>query len=135
MIDKKEDIKKINQPLFKLHNLFDRNFYLANEDPSPGLKKFLKQVENIFVDLKEFKKSLHLSRAMIQFIKHRNDQDLINHYNYIKDITLPLKGYDKLRMALLAVIKKYEHLVTLLTIPAAFKEFLTDFENFKSLYV
>ncbi|MFW5979877.1 MAG: hypothetical protein ACOCQ2_00775 [Halanaerobiales bacterium] len=134
-LEKDTKIKNINKSLYKFHNLFDRSFYRKNNDPHPGLEKFLKLVNVIFTDLKEFKKELRISKKMINFIKKRKDQQLINNFNYLKNISLPLNGYDNLRIALLTILKKLDHLKTLITIPAAYAEFIKEIKHFKKKYI
>ncbi len=121
MLEEGEQIKEINQSLYRLNHVFEQNFYRFDQkEVAQGLKYFHNiiistygNVQNFIDDLREVKENLY-------FFRKRYDQILIEKYQYLKKISLPLRGYEELRMALLTILKKFNELKLIIIKPVVF---------------
>lgn len=129
-----EQIKNINNPLFKINHLFDQDFYRFDNNSYLGLKKYYKLMKSTYGSLDNFLSELKLVKENLYFIRKRFDEVLISDYLYLKKISLPLRGYEDLRIALFTILKKITHIRSLLTNPKIFSDLKEEISDFKKRY-
>ncbi|MEJ6950584.1 hypothetical protein [Natronospora cellulosivora (SeqCode)] len=133
-INNEEEIKNINSAMFKLNYIFDQDIYRFDYPTDKGLKYFHKILNTTYGNLDNFIRSLNDVKENLSFIRKRKDCSLIERYDYIKKISLPLTGYEDLRMALLKLLEKYKEVKTLIIEPCAFNSFINELDEFIELY-
>jgi len=134
-IDEEVQIKTLSYPLFKFVHLYDQNFYDFVEYDYEGLNKFLKILKSTFGNIENFNIKFTRVRAIILFVEEGRDKLLIEEYNYLKNIILPISGYESLRMDLLTILKKFNQLAPVITEQNNFEEFKEEISKFKKVYI
>ncbi|MFW6287159.1 MAG: hypothetical protein ACOC2J_00200 [bacterium] len=134
ILEEERQIKKINSELFKLNSLLDHNIYRLDNEAYKGISSFHKLVLSTYGNIEKFICELRLVKENISFIRKRKDQNLISRYNYLNKITLPLRGYEELRIGLLTILKKFAELKIIITNPVVFNDFTNDIDVFIKRY-
>lgn len=134
LLEEEEQIKGINSPLFKINHLFEQNIYRFDYEPSKGLSDFYKLIITTYGNIENFLEELKQVKENLSFVRKRYDQELIKKYNYLKKISLPLKSYEELRMALLTILKKFTELRHIISNPQDFKVLIGEIDNFINRY-
>ncbi len=134
-VNEEVQIKTLNYPLFKFNHLFDQKFYEYLEYDYEGLNKFLKILKSTFGNIENFNIKLRKVKSIIIFVEEGRDKFLIEEYNYLKNIILPISGYESLRMDLLTILKKFNQLKPVITEQKNFKEFKEEICKFKKVYI
>ncbi|MFW6015559.1 MAG: hypothetical protein ACOCRK_03915 [bacterium] len=133
-INDENKIKKVNSDLFKINYIFDQDIYRFDNPADKGLKIFYKTLNSTYGNVKAFISSFKLVKENLSFIRKRHDFILINSYNYLKKISLPLRGYEELRIALLTLLEKYKEIKPLLYNPNTFNSFSKEIDEFIEEY-
>lgn len=134
LLEESEQIKDINAPLFRLNHILEQDFYRFDNDPYKGLKNFNKLIISSYGNIDNFVIELKIVKENLSFIRKRIDQELIEKYNYLKEISLPLRGYEKMRMALLTILKKFTELHIVVSNPQAQKKLREEINEFINCY-
>ncbi len=135
MLDEKKQIKRLLSPLFRLNHLFDQRFYKSPDNVESGLKIFYKILYSTYGNLDNFLKEIKIAQNMIQFSHKRCDKALIKQYNYLKNITLPVRGYENMRLDLFTILKKFNDLLPIVSNPEYLVEVLEETTEFKKIYI
>lgn len=133
-IEEDEQVKEVNFELFKINHLLDQNIYRFDNDPEKGLKDFHKIIISTYGNIDNFIENYKLVKENLSFFRKRKDYEIINKYIYLKKITLPLRGYEDLRMALLTILKKFTELKSLISNPKIFNVFNKEIDIFIEKY-
>ncbi|MGM0410693.1 MAG: hypothetical protein ACQEQF_07990 [Bacillota bacterium] len=134
-LDQEKLIKKVNHPLYRLNSLFEKDFFSPNNNAIIAFKKILQAIKDIFGNFKKFKRDIILLKKVDSFYNNRNDRLLTEYFQYIKRIALPVSGFEELRIALFTILKKFEHLLTLMTVKTVFDCFIEELQTFKEKYI
>lgn len=134
LLEEELQLMEVNSCLFKMHNLFDREFYVLARDSRPGIRKFLNIFNNIFEDIESFLEELTSVKLILKFVQNQKDKKLIREYNYLKNISLPIKGYEDLRMNLFTILKSFDQLLPIIISEHNFKKLMADIKKFKKVY-
>jgi hypothetical protein len=135
LIEEEKQLRDINNNLFKLHFVFDQEFYQYDNNSIPGLKRLLNIIISTYGDTNIFLLEINNIKSNLSFIEKKFDQNLIKEYKYLKNISLPLRGYENLRIALITLLKKFSHLKLIITNPELYNELMDDINNFKKKYI
>ncbi|MFW6014879.1 MAG: hypothetical protein ACOCRK_00415 [bacterium] len=135
LIDEEEKVKTINEPLYKISHIFDQNIYRLDNETAKGLNNFHKLITSTFGNMVNFINNFKKVKENLYFIRKRYDQLIIEKYNYLKKITLPLKGYEELRIALLTILKKYTKLKIIISDPNEYNKFIDEINIFIKRYI
>lgn len=134
LLEESEQIKDINAPLFRLNHILEQDFYRFDNDPYKGLKNFHKLIISSYGNINNFLSELKIVKENLSFVRKRIDQELIEKYNYLKEISLPLRGYEKMRMALLTILKKFTELHIIVSNPQAQEKLREEINEFINCY-
>lgn len=134
ILEEDSQMKDINTELFKLNFLLDQNIYRLDHDVKKGLSSFHKLIISTYGNIEMFINNLKSVNENLSFIRNRKDQTLIKKYNYLKNISLPLRGYEDLRIALITLLKKFTDIKLVITKPKIFNEFNEDIDIFIKKY-
>ncbi len=135
LIDQDEMVREVVRPLLKLRHLLDTEFYHHDYQSHQGLIRFRRSVMEIFGSLENFQEEYTLIKKILHFINRRRDQELLQYYQYIKEINLPLRGYENLKIGVLTVKNKFSYLGRLLTDKETYLSLITDLQNIQRRYV
>lgn len=130
-MEEEEEAKELNSELFKINHLLDQRIYRLDNNPEKGLKDFHKILISTYGNIDSFINEFTVIKENLSFIRKRKDRELISKYIYLKKISLPVKGYEELRMALITILKKFKELKLLITNP----EILNDFEKEMDFFI
>ncbi len=134
LLEEEEQIRDINPPLFKLNHIFEQDFYRFDNNSIKGLCNFHKLIISTYGNIDEFLKELQEIKENLYFIRKRYDQELLEKYNYLRKISLPLRGYDKLRFALLTILKKFSQIKVIIRNPRAYIDLIDEVDTFINQY-
>lgn len=134
-LEEKNQLKKIFNKIFKADYLFDQNFYKYNFNSEKGITKFIKIIYSTYGNYENFRENIKLINNIIEFNRNNYDQLLIENYNYLKNISLPLKGYELLKKNLMTIIKKLNRISPIINNSKVFFDTMTDLQKFKSIYI
>ena len=135
LLQNDQDIRKINLPLYKLHYIFDQDFYYPNNNAEKGINKLFDLINITYGDLEKLLQELKYVCNIILFYDNNKDKIIINEYNYLKKISLPLKGYEELRINLITILKKFKQIDIIIANPQIYKDFLKEINSFKNRYI
>lgn len=131
LMEEEEEAKELNSELFKINHLLDQRIYRLDNNPVKGLRAFHKILISTYGNINSFIKEFTVIKENLSFIRKRKDRELISRYIYLKKISLPVKGYEELRMALITILKKFKELKLLITNP----DILNGFEKEMDLFI
>lgn len=134
LLEEKGQLKKINYHIFRMNYIFDQAIYRLDNDAVKGLKNFHKIILSTYGNIDEFIKSLNSVKENLSFIRKRKDNILIEKYSYLKKISLPIRGYEQLRIALLTILKKFTNLNIIITNPEEYSKFINEINTFIEKY-
>lgn len=136
LLDIRDDtkIKNINSAIFKINYIFDQDIYRFDNPADKGLSNFYKILISTYGNIENFISSFKMVKENLSFIRKRYDFLLIDRYNYLKKISLPLRGYEDLRIALLTLLEKYKEIKVLLFNPNTFNNFIKEIDEFIEEY-
>jgi hypothetical protein len=134
LLEEEEQTRAINSPLFKLNYIFEQDFYRLDNDSIKGLCDFHKLLISTYGKINIFLNELKEIKENLYFIRKRYDQVLVEKYNYLRKISLPLRGYEELRFALLTLLKKFAELSIIIRNPKAYQELLDEVDTFIEHY-
>jgi len=133
-LEESGQMKGINNELFKFNFLLDQNIYRLDNEVYKGLNTFHKLIISTYGNVEMFIENLKLVNENLSFIRNRKDQVLIKKYDYLKNISLPLRGYEDLRIGLITLLKKFNELKLIMTNPKVFNDFNKDIDIFINRY-
>ncbi len=134
MVEAHDQVKEINYPLFRLNHLFDHDFYHFNDNSFLGLKRFFKMINSTYGGVENFISDLKKVKENLYFVRKRYDELLVKDYLYLKKLSLPLRGYEDLRIAVFTILKKITHLKSIVSKPRIFIDLKEEITDFKDLY-
>src|SRR5690554_6522279 len=134
LLEVEEQIKEINSPLFKLNYIFEQNFYCLDNDTAKALSIFYKLLNNTYASMSYFIDEIRDIKENLYFIRKNHDRVLFERYNYLRKISLPLRGYEELRFSLLTLIKKFDNIATLIKNPEAYNSLMKEYNIFLTKY-
>lgn len=134
VLEENSQMKEINTELFKFNFLLDQNIYRLDNEVYKGLNSFHKLIISTYGNVEMFIENLKLVNENLSFIRNRKDQSLIEKYDYLKNISLPLRGYEDLRIGLITLLKKFNELKLIITNPKVFSDFNNDIDIFITRY-
>ncbi|ACL69821.1 hypothetical protein [Halothermothrix orenii] len=134
LLEEAKQVKEINKPLFKLNHVMEQDFYRLDNDSYDGIKKFINLLYSTYGNVNSFKKELKEVKELLYFVRMKNNRVLAEEYYYLKKISLPLRGYEDLRMALITLLKKISNLKVMVSNQENFKSFLEELSQFKDRY-
>lgn len=129
-LEEEGQVKILNTGILKLNYLLDQNIYRLDNDPQKGLMDFHKILISTYGNIDNFIKNIKTVKENISFIRKRRDQELINKYNYLRKITLPLRGYENLRISLITLLEKFKEIKDIVTDPEIYINFNTELDYF-----
>ncbi len=134
-INEERQIKELNYPLFTFCHLYDHKFYDFSDSAFTGLNKFYKIWKSTFGNMKSFFSKYKKIRAIISFVEERRDIFLLKEYNYLNNISLPISGYETLRIDLITILKKFDQLAPIIGDRENYDEFCREIIDFKKIYI
>lgn len=134
-ISQEDQVREIVRPLLKLRHLLDAEFYHQDYQSHQGLIRFRRSAMEIFGSTENFEKEYLQVKQILYFINRRWDQELLHFYQYVKEIQLPLRGYENLKIGLLTVKNKFTYFDRLLTNKEVYLNLITDFQNIQRRYI
>ena len=129
-LEEEGQVKILNTGILKLNYLLDQNIYRLDNDPQKGLMDFHKILISTYGNIDNFIKNIKTVKENISFIRKRRDQELIDKYNYLRKITLPLRGYENLRISLITLLEKFKEIKVIVTDPEIYINFNTELDYF-----
>lgn len=129
-LEEEGQVKILNTGILKLNYLLDQNIYRLDNDPQKGLMDFHKILISTYSNIDNFIKNIKTVKENISFIRKRRDQELIDKYNYLRKITLPLRGYENLRISLITLLEKFKEIKDIVTDPEIYINFNTELDYF-----
>ncbi len=129
-LEEEGQVKILNTGILKLNYLLDQNIYRLDNDPQKGLMDFHKILISTYGNIDNFIKNIKTVKENISFIRKRMDQELIDKYNYLRKITLPLRGYENLRISLITLLEKFKEIKDIVTDPEIYINFNTELDYF-----
>lgn len=129
-LEEEGQVKILNTGILKLNYLLDQNIYRLDNDPQKGLMDFHKILISTYGNIDNFIKNIKTVKENISFIRKRRDQELIDKYNYLRKITLPLRGYENLRISLITLLEKFKEIKDIVTDPEIYINFNTELDYF-----
>lgn len=129
-LEEEGQVKILNTGILKLNYLLDQNIYRMDNDPQKGLMDFHKILISTYGNIDNFIKNIKTVKENISFIRKRRDQELIDKYNYLRKITLPLRGYENLRISLITLLEKFKEIKDIVTDPEIYINFNTELDYF-----
>lgn len=134
LMEEEEQSRELNFELFRINHLLEQSIYRLDNNPEKGLKDFHKIILSTYGNINNFIREFTIIKENLSFIRKRKDSELIDRYLYLKKISLPVKGYEELRMALITILKKFKGLKLLITNPDILKEFEKEIDIFIKRY-
>ncbi len=135
ILEQPDKIGKINQSLFRINFLFEKDIYKEQYSSFYGFQHFLSYINNCFGNLTFFINEIKIIKNMFCFYDNQQDQILIDNFNYLQDIKLPVKGYEDLKFSLISLLKRFDNLLPLICNPVIFTELLSELQKFKNSYI
>ncbi|NLJ83515.1 MAG: hypothetical protein GX336_01225 [Halanaerobiaceae bacterium] len=129
-LEEEGQVKTLNTGIFRLNYLLDQYIYRLDNDPCKGLSDFHKILISTYGNIDNFLSNIREVKENLSFIRKRRDQELIEKYNYLRKISLPLRGYEKLRIALITLLEKFKEIKDIITDPEIFINFNTELDYF-----
>lgn len=129
-LEEEGQVKILNTGILKLNYLLDQNIYRLDNDPQKGLMDFHKILISTYGNIDNFIKNIKTVKENISFIRKRRDQELIDKYNYLRKITLPLRGYENLRISLITLLEKFKEIKDIVTDSEIYINFNTELDYF-----
>ena len=105
-LEEEGQVKTLNTGIFRLNYLLDQYIYRLDNDPCKGLSDFHKILISTYGNIDNFLSNIREVRR-ISFIQKKGSE-LIEKYNYLRKISLPLRGYEKLQIALVTLLEKFK---------------------------
>ncbi|MCK4260023.1 MAG: hypothetical protein KAX49_13670, partial [Halanaerobiales bacterium] len=134
-IDQGEKVREIVKPLLKLRHLLDGEYYHRDYQSHQGLIRMRRAIKETYSSIEHFRMEYKLVKQMLYFINRRKDQELIQYYHYLKEINLPLRGYENIKIAVLTIRNKFNHLNRLIVENEAYNNIIADLQNLQRRYI
>lgn len=134
-IEQEDLLREVVRPLFKIRHLMDGEFYHRDYQSHQGLINFRRAVIEIFGCSDSFRKEFYQIKQILLFVNRRKDQELINYYQYIRGINLPLRGYENLKIGVLTVRSKFAYVNRLINDQDAYQSLINDLKNIQRRYI